>query len=366
MPSVVLAAGGTGGHLFPAVSLAEELGRRGYAVDLMTDMRGHQYGSDFPARATYRLPAATLGGRSPIAFAKTSWTLLKGLREARRLLREIRPGAVVGFGGYPSFAPLLGASMLKIPTILHEQNAVLGRANRMLAGRVDCIATSFESVSLVPDGAAGKVHFVGNPVRDAVIRAAAAPYVPAEAEGTFSLLVFGGSQGARFFSDCIPAAVKLMYEEDRRRLRIVQQCRPEDIERVGQVYAELGVDAELSSFFADLPEIMASSHLVIGRAGASTVAELTVLGRPAVLVPLPHALDNDQLQNATKLAESGGGWCIPEKDLPPEYVAEMLAGFMSHPDMLVAAAEAARQQGRPDAVSRFADVVVGMIQSRPG
>lgn len=361
--TVVLAAGGTGGHLFPAFALAEELGRRGIVVDLITDMRGGQYGAEFPARATYRLPAATLGGRSPIAFAKTSWTLLSGLREARKLLKQIKPGAVVGFGGYPSFSPLLAATMLKIPTVLHEQNAVLGRANRMLAGWVDRIATSFEKVGLVPDGSESKVHLVGNPVRDAVISAAGIPYQAAAPGTAFRLLVFGGSQGARFFSDLMPEAIALLAVDERQRLALVQQCRPEDLDRVRQAYERLGVNAELSAFFTDLPQIIATSHLVIGRAGASTVAELAVLGRPSFLVPLPHALDNDQLQNATRLAESGGAWCIPEKDLTAGYMAEALSGFMSHPEMLGEAAHAAKVAGRPDAVAVFADLVIGLMRS---
>lgn len=359
--SVVLAAGGTGGHLFPAFALAEELGRRGIAVDLMTDMRGGQYGSDFPARQIYRLPAATLGGRSPVAFAKTGWTLLKGLWEARRLLRGIRPGVVVGFGGYPSFAPLLGATMLGIPTVLHEQNAVLGRANRMLAKRVDCIATSFEQVGMVPHSAAGKVRLVGNPVRDVVIRASAQGYRLPGSFGDFVLVVFGGSQGARYFSDSVPAAVAQMDDLARRRLRITQQCRPEDIDRVHEAYGAVQVNAKLASFFEDLPSLIAGAHLVIGRAGASTVAELSVLGRPSILVPLPHALDNDQLQNATRLAESGGAWCIEEKNLTPEYMAEVLTTLMADPQALGKAAGAARQQGRPDAVVQFADLVAELM-----
>ena len=359
--SVVVAAGGTGGHLFPAFALAEELGRRRIAVDLMTDMRAERYDADFPARQTYRLPAATLGGRSPAAFARTSWTLVRGLREARRLLRVIRPAAVIGFGGYPSFAPLLGASLLGIPTILHEQNAVLGRANRMLAGRVDCIATSFERVGLVPERAAGKVRLVGNPVRDQVVVAANQPYHAAGPGEAFGLVVFGGSQGARYFSDTVPLAVARLDDEARGRLRLVQQCRPEDIDRVKGACDALGISAEISSFFADLPERLAASQLVIARAGASTVAELAVLGRPAILVPLAHALDNDQLQNATRLAELGGGWCIEEKDFPAERMAQSLAALMGDPEMLSAAAEAARGVGRPDAVGAFAELVEGLM-----
>lgn len=358
---MILAAGGTGGHLFPAFALAQELARRGIAVDLVTDMRGDRYGSNFPARAIYRVPSATLSGKSVLGYARTAVTLARGVVASWRLMGTLRPSAVVGFGGYPAFPPLVAASLRGIPTALHEQNAVLGRANRMLLSRVSAIATSFERVKFLDGAAASKARFTGNPVRDVVTKWADTGYVAPDPQGPFSLLVFGGSQGARFFSDVVPGAVARLSPELRQRLFIVQQCRPEDMQRVETAYRVTGVRSQLATFFANLPEEMAKSHLVIGRAGASTVAELTVIGRPSILVPLPHAIDNDQLQNATRLAESGGAWCIEQKELTAERLAGALARLMEAPQALAEAAAAARAQGRPDAVARLADLVGELI-----
>src|SRR5690606_14823301 len=236
-----------------------------------------------------------------------------GVFNAYLHLGSVRPGVVIGFGGYPSFPPLIAAWLRRIPTAIHEQNSVLGRANRMLASRVTAIATSFPAVHHLDASLAGKVRLTGNPVRDAVVDWSTRAYAPPAPDGEFRLLVFGGSQGARFFSDLVPAAVALLAPETRQRLRIVQQCREEDLGRVRQAYAAFEVGMELASFFRDLPERMAAAHLVIGRAGASSVAELTVMGRPSILVPLPHAIDNDQLRNAPQLAKSGGAICIEQK-----------------------------------------------------
>ncbi len=362
----MLAAGGTGGHLFPALALAEELAQRNVAVDLMTDQRGDRYGTDFPARQVYRVPSATISGerRSLLGTANTAMTLGRGILSAYRTLGRVRPGVVVGFGGYPSFPPLVAASLRRIPTALHEQNAVLGRANRMLAGRVSVIATSFANVRHLDGGSSAKARFTGNPVRSAVLDRAGEAYLTPAANGPISLLIFGGSQGARYFSDAVPPAVALMPFAIRQRLRITQQCREEDLERVRQAYAECGVSADLATFFRDLPERMARSHLVIGRAGASSVAELTVLGRPALLVPLPHAIDNDQLQNASQLAAAGGALCIAQKDLTPQRLAHEIGQLAGHPDGLTRMAAAAKAEGRPDAVIRLADLVEELMSRR--
>lgn len=356
-PCVLLAAGGTGGHLFPAFALAQELGRRGYLVDLVTDMRGDRYGTGFPARAVHQIPSATLTGKSPVAVAQTVWTLSRGITAAVQLLGQIRPAVVIGFGGYPTFPPLMAAKLRGIRTALHEQNAVLGRANRMLAARVDAIATSFEHVKFLDGPLIEKARFTGNPVRDVVIEYSSRPYWTADSTDVIQLLVFGGSQGARFFSDTVPPAMARLPQDIRQRLHIVQQAREEDVERVRQAYAQSGISADIAPFFANLPEIMAGSHLVIGRAGASTIAELTVMGRPSILVPLPHALDNDQLQNAVTLAESGGAWCIEQMDLDAERLANEVQRLIREPMLLLNAANAARSQGKPDAVQRLADLI---------
>ncbi len=363
--SVLLAAGGTGGHLFPAFALAEELGRRGVPVDLATDTRGDRYGANFPARQIHQIPSATLGGVSPAAAAKTAITLSRGVWAAWRLLGQIEPAAVVGFGGYPTFPPLLAARIRRIPSALHEQNAILGRANRMLASRVDAIATSFERTAHVTGPLLPKARLTGNPVRAAVAAAASIPYKPHFPGEPFALLVFGGSQGARFFSDTVPAALTLMPMGVRKRIRVVQQARAEDAERVTAAYDQSGIPARVAAFFPNLPEIMANAQLVVGRAGASSVAELSALGRPSILVPLPHALDNDQLRNATALAAAGGAWCIEQKDLDPQRLADEIGKLMRAPQMLTAAAKAAKAQGRLDAAARLADLVEELME-RPG
>lgn len=358
--SVMLAAGGTGGHLFPAFALAEELQRRGIAVDLITDMRGDRYGSGFPARNVYQVPAATLASKSPVAVARTAISLARGTKAAHKILGAARPSVVVGFGGYPTFPPLIAARLKGIPTMLHEQNAVLGRANRLLAKRVTGIATSFEFTKYLDGDLTAKALLTGNPVRQVVIDAAQQPYPVPQQDGAVNLLIFGGSQGARYFSDTVPPALCLMPAEIKQRLHVTQQAREEDIARVRSAFAKSGIAADIAAFFKDLPARMAAAHLVIGRAGASTVAELTVIGRPGLLVPLPHALDNDQLNNARRLAESGGGWCIEQTDLSPERLASEIVRLVSEPGVLAAAASAAKRAGRPDAVARLADFALQM------
>jgi UDP-N-acetylglucosamine--N-acetylmuramyl-(pentapeptide) pyrophosphoryl-undecaprenol N-acetylglucosamine transferase len=359
--SVILAAGGTGGHLFPAFALAQELGRRSIAVDLVTDMRSDRYDAGFPARAIYRVPSATVSGKSLAGAGRAAWLLARGVRASLKLLGETKPGAVVGFGGYPAFPPLVAARLRGVPTALHEQNAVLGRANRLLAKQVTAIAASFEQTRFLQGRTLAKVRVTGNPVRDQVIDWATQSYRPPRAGGPYSLLVFGGSQGARFFADAVPPALALLPEAVRGGLFVVQQCREEDLARVEKAYEAMGVRAHLAAFFSNLPEEMAKAHLVIGRAGASTVAELTVMGRPAILVPLPHALDNDQLQNARRLAEAGGAWCMEQKDLTPQVLADGLAGLLSAPHELAEAATAAKALGRPAAVTDLADLVEELI-----
>jgi UDP-N-acetylglucosamine--N-acetylmuramyl-(pentapeptide) pyrophosphoryl-undecaprenol N-acetylglucosamine transferase len=358
----MLAAGGTGGHLFPAFALAEELGRRGIPVDLVTDMRGDRYGTGFPARNVFRIRSATLAGGSPLAAVSSALTLLRGIAEAFSLLGKVRPAAVIGFGGYPSFPPLVAARMRGVPTALHEQNAVLGRANRVLAKLVARIATSFRKVKLLDRRVGAKVRFTGNPVRSAVMGCAGLAYEAPLPASPFALLIFGGSQGARIFSDVVPAALARLPPKFRPRLRVVQQCRPEDLGRVEAAYAQAGIRAELAEFFPDLPQRMAAAHLVIARSGASTVAELAVVGRPSILVPLPHALDNDQLRNATTLAESGGAWCIPQAELTPVRLGAEIERLMSDPALLAGAAAAVRAEGRPDAAMRLADLVEELMR----
>lgn len=363
--SVMLAAGGTGGHLFPAYALAEELRRRGVAVDLMTDMRGDRYGSGFPARNVYQVPAATLVARTPASIAKTAFALGRGIKAAHSIMGAVRPMAVIGFGGYPTYPPLFAARLRGIATAIHEQNAVLGRANRMLARRVDAIATTFEHVKGLDGALAAKATLTGNPVRSIVIDAAATPYdTPRAVDGPLRLVVFGGSQGARYFSDTMPAALAGLPETVRRRLVVTQQAREEDIDRVRAEYQTHAISADVATFFKDLPNRLAAAHLVVARAGASTVTELAVIGRPSILVPLPHALDGDQLNNALQLQASNAAWCMEQKDLTPERLGDTIAGLFATPGRLEAAASAAKSVGRPDAVSRLADFVLALPERR--
>lgn len=363
---ILLAAGGTGGHLFPAEALALALRARGWPVHLATDHRVATYGHDFPAEETHFIASATIT-RSPAAAAKAIASLAGGFVQASRLLRRIHPGVAVGFGGYPTVPPILAASLARVPTIIHEQNAVFGRANRFLSTRVTKIATSFPKVA-GGDALQDRIVQTGNPVRPAVRTAAAVPYGVRTVGDPFRLLVFGGSQGAAFLSDVVPAAVALLPRETKALLRIVQQCRAEDLDRVRQAYDLLGVTAELAPFFADMPDRMAAANLVVCRSGASTCAELAVIGRPAIMVPLPHALDQDQKANAGVLAAAGGGWMIEQPALTADRLAGEIAGLIAAPDRLAAAAAAARGVGRPDAADRLADLVetVAASQAAPG
>jgi UDP-N-acetylglucosamine--N-acetylmuramyl-(pentapeptide) pyrophosphoryl-undecaprenol N-acetylglucosamine transferase len=297
-------------------------------------------------------------------MAKTLATLGVGAMKALRLIRKIRPAAVVGFGGYPTLPPVLAATLRRLPTVIHDANAVMGRANRLLAPRVKAIATSFPNMTLDP-ALAAKATFTGNPVRPAVLAAAAEPYPPLDAAGPFRLLVTGGSQGARVMADLVPPAIERLAPELRARLHIVQQARDEDEARVKEAYGQLGVTADIAPFFSDLPARIAASHLVVSRSGASTVAELAVIGRPAFLIPLPHALDQDQLANANVLAKAGGALVLKQDDLTPASLAAEIAGLAADPARLSGMAAGAKSAGRADAADRLADLVLRVANMVP-
>lgn len=351
-PPILLAAGGTGGHLFPAEALAHALRAEGYAVHLVTDSRAERFAGTFPADEVHVVPSATIGSRNPVTIMRAFWRLWTGYRRARRLIRHLKPRAVVGFGGYPTVPPLMAASGLKIPCMIHEQNAVMGRANKLLAQRVTAIAGGF-----LPEGSgefAAKTVVTGNPVRPAVLAAAETAYTPSSDDMPFNLVVFGGSQGAQYFSSAIPEAVALLDASQRRRLRIVQQARPEDVDAVITRYRALNVPAEVSPFFAAMAERIARAHFLICRSGASTVSEIAVIGRPSILVPYPYALDHDQAANAATLAAKGGAKVIPQGRLTSESLAALLHNAMNDPDRMAAMAAAARASGKPDATALLA------------
>lgn len=351
---ILLAAGGTGGHLFPAEALAHELIERGWSVHLATDDRAERFAGHFPAAAIHPIQSATMGSKNPVALVGAFWKIWRGVRQASAVIARIKPDAVVGFGGYPTLPPLYAATRRKVPTLIHEQNAVMGRANRALSGRVDAIAGGFLPQDESAVGA--KTVTTGNPVRPPILEAAKTPYVASQGEEPFRLLVFGGSQGAQFFSDAMPAAIGLLPEAQRKRLVITQQARADDVARVKAGYAALGVHVEVSPFFTDMAQRMATAHLVISRSGASTVSEIAVIGRPALLVPYPYALDHDQAANAAALAAAGGGEVHPQSSLSPERIAALIGGLMDNPERLAAMAAGAKSAGRPDAARLLADL----------
>ena len=354
---ILLAAGGTGGHLFPAAALAAALKERGFPVELASDERAMRYAQDFPARALHAFPSATPTGAGALNKARAAVTLGAGVAAALLKLRRIRPRVVVGFGGYPTVPPLLAASLLRIPVVLHEQNAVLGRANRFLSPRVSVVACGFPELGGVDAATRKKVRYTGNPVRPAVVEAAQTPY-PDFVGQRLRLLVTGGSQGARVMADVVPVALALLKPDERQWIRLTMQARGEDKARVAAACARLDYPVEVAEFFPDLPARIAASHLVVGRAGASTVSELAVIGRPSVLVPFPHALDQDQAANAGALAASGGAVVVPQAEFTPERLAAILRDALAAPAKLAASARAARSAGVADAAERLAGVVL--------
>jgi len=358
---ILLAAGGTGGHLFPAEALAVALQQRGAAIELATDTRGAHF--QFPARAMHLIPSATVRGGNPVALARTAAMLALGTARAWALIGRTRPSVVVGFGGYPTVPPLIAASLRGVPTVLHEQNGVMGRANRLLALRVTRIATGFPTLQRLDARLQAKVVFTGNPVRPQVVAAAATPYPTPEADGQLRLLVFGGSQGARVMSEIVPPAIERLESALRARLSVVQQARAEDLDAVRATYARLGVSAECAPFFADLPAQIAAAHLIVSRSGASTVAEISAIGRPAILVPLPHALDQDQKANAGVLAAAGGAIMIEQGQFTPERLADEIAALAADPLRLLHMAHGAKSAGTVDAAERLADVVLKAAMS---
>jgi UDP-N-acetylglucosamine--N-acetylmuramyl-(pentapeptide) pyrophosphoryl-undecaprenol N-acetylglucosamine transferase len=356
-PLIVVAAGGTAGHLFPAEALADALVKRGAVVDLATDHRATRYGSEFPARTTYVIPSATFRKSDPLSYISTPARILGGTGRAYALLGRLKPAAVIGFGGYPTIPPMLAAKLRGLPTLIHEQNGVLGRANKMLAPWVDAIATSFPGVLTEHPKLAVKATHTGNPIRPMVAAAAATPYAVPET-GAVRLLVFGGSQGARVMADVVPSAIELLSGVIRARLSVTQQARDEDVVRVREIYAKARVNAEVAPFFNDLPARMAQSHLIVSRSGASTVAELSAIGRPGVLVPLPNALDQDQKANAMVLENAGGAIRIDQAEFTPKRLAGEITSLVAEPRRLAAMADAAKACGAIDASERLADLVL--------
>ena len=351
----VLAAGGTGGHMIPAHALAAELRRRGHGVLLITDDRGARFPGLFDKVPIHILPAGRLGG-GPIGWLKALNAVVRGRAEAKNIYRQHRPDAVVGFGGYPAFPALLAASALHIPTLLHEQNAVLGRVNRLLAGDAVAIGTAYEEVERLKPRYRGKAVVIGNPVRDDIARLGEMPFPDFDEYSPFKILVTGGSQGATVLGEVVPEGLGLLGPSLRHRLQVAQQCRPDDIERVRARYAELGIPAELLTYIEDMGAKYADAHLVIGRAGASTIAELTAAGRPAILIPFAAATDDHQTANAREMTAAGGARTIQQSAFTPDVLARQIEAMAGDPVALNNAAQRALSVGRPHAARDLADL----------
>ena len=357
-PLIMLAAGGTGGHLFPAEALGVALMKRGARVRLMTDSRAVRYGGMFTPDMMDVVPSETVRGRTPWALARTGTMLAAGGAMSLALLLRRKPKAVIGFGGYPTLPPLIAAKLLGIPTIIHDSNAVLGRANRLLSTRVSAIATSLPGVLDRDPALAGKATVTGTPMRPAILAAAAVPYASPDATGPLRLLVVGGSQGARIMADIVPSAIERLEPALWGRLSLVQQVREEDMTRVRAVYDRLKIEAELAPFFVDLPARLAATHLVISRSGAGTVAELGAIGRPSILVPLPGAIDQDQFANAGVLEKAGGAIRISQTEFTPDRLAAEISALAADSERLTTMATSARSVGRLDAAERLADLAM--------
>lgn len=352
----VLAAGGTGGHMIPAFALAEELIARGHHVALITDERGERIPGKPEALTAHVLPAGRIG-KNPLKWIGGVKAILQGRNMAKRLYESFEPTAVVGFGGYPSFPAVLAARSAGIPAVLHEQNAVLGRVNRYFARHVEAIATSYEKVDRLDGKYADKVHLVGNPVRSEVLELRDKPFPDFAEESLLRVLVTGGSQGARVLSEVVPDGLAMLPPALRARLQVTQQCRAEDVEGVRHRYSEHGIPAELATYFEDMQERLADTHIFIGRAGASTIAELTAVGRPGILVPLPIATDDHQAANTRELAKTGGARMIRQDKFTGKELAKQIQAMAQKPSTLANAAHAAWNCGRPDAAIHLADLL---------
>lgn len=359
----VLAAGGTGGHLIPAFALATELERRGHHVALITDVRGAAIPGRPDSLTAHVLPAGRLQGKNPLNWLKGIRAILAGRRMALRLYDSFQPSAVIGFGGYPALPALLAARSAGIASVVHEQNAVLGRVNRFLARGVNAIATAYDQVDRLNPKLAGKVHNVGNPVRAEVLALRERPFPSFTEDGLLRVLVTGGSQGARILSEVVPDGLAMLPPSLRTRLQVTQQCRPEDIDAVRARYAAHDIPADLGTYFEDMAERLADAHLFIGRSGASTIAELTAVGRPAILVPLPIATDDHQAANTREIVAAGGARSIRQEKFSAVELAKQIQALAQRPETLANAAHAAWNCGHPNAAADLADLVEGFGQA---
>lgn len=361
--TIILSSGGTGGHVFPALSLAEELITRGYHVNIMTDHRGQVFQKAIGNEKVISLPMWQGRGWGRLAIVVQGFSLIYSFIWALIQMIRVRPLVVVGFGGYPSIPAVLAGIFLRIPSILHEQNAILGRTNRILARFVNYIAISYDKVSHT-ESFQEKIVQTGNPVRKSIVMIRDVPYQSADKNEAFRLLIIGGSQGARIFSTIVPAVLCSLPEELRKRIHVFQQCRPEFLEPTLMAYQESGIVVDVRPFFDDMDDQLAKAHLVIGRAGASTIAELAVSGRPAILVPFPFAMDNHQKENAQNLETHGAAWVILEKDFTSETLKNLLKKAMEDHQVLNKMAGNMYHLGQPDAAIKLAKMVESLLPNK--
>lgn len=356
--TIALAAGGTGGHVFPALGLYSALSRHGMDVVLISDARGTRFVDDTSNLDVVEIPAADFT-RAPV---RGLISLARAFFACRKLMRERKVQAAVGFGGYPSLAGVLAAVSMRIPTCIHEQNAVMGRANRLLARFAQRIALAFEKTSRISPRRRAKAIVTGNPVRPAIAALGERPFVAPEGDGKLCLLVLGGSQGASIFSEVVPQAIAGLSPVLRARIRVVQQCRLGEDEALREAYREHKVDSEVATFFSDMPARLRSAHLIVSRAGASSTSEIAVAGRPSILVPFPQAANDHQTANAQYLADVGGAWLIPQSELTPAALSKLLSDMFFDPSELTRAAAAALRVGKPDAANNLADLVFDLVR----
>lgn len=363
-PVAVVAAGGTGGHLFPAEALARELSARGWEIVLASDARGAAYAQDFPAKERLSLDAATFKKGDPIGMIRAGFKIATGILQAHRAFGRLKPWAVIGFGGYPSYPALMAALSRKDVTLIHEQNSVLGRSNRQLASKVDAMACAFPVLRMAPPELEGRVQVVGNPVRPDIRALYDQPYP--EVDKTIRLLITGGSQGAKILSEQVPKALALLPVSIRIHLHVEQQTRAENVAEAEAIYKAAGIEAEIAPFFSDMASRLARAHIVIGRAGASTCCELAVAGKPSILIPLKIAMDDHQTWNAEVLREAKAAVVVAEDDCTPERLAGEIRTLIEGAQLLPVRAAAARSVARPDAARLLADLVERTVQRVKG
>lgn len=356
---ILLSAGGTGGHMFPAEALAQDLLSRGYRVALATDIRGKKYEPFAGGIPLHVLKSATVGA-GLVRKVKAVVSLGMGYFQARKLLADQKPAVVIGFGGYPSVPAVYAAQKMKIPTIIHEQNAILGRANVFLAHKAEKIAVAWAHVEGLDGSDENRAIVTGNPVRPDISALYNKPYPTIERDGMLRIFVTGGSQGASVFSDVLPNALAKLSLHHRLRLDIVQQCREEDLDRVRGIYEAAKIKADLRPFFKDMALQLEKCHLFIGRSGAGTVSEVTTAGRPAIFVPYPHHADQQQKRNADSVADAGGAWVMTQNGFTAEALLPRLETFLQAPETLFRAAENARSCGRPDAARKLGNIVMAI------